>query len=89
MIQKGFFVPTIAYLPGLQPLRIVGAKYCPNIFCEVTNPNDTNWSEIAQDYDYLWVQGYPEVVPYVSTIADRVFFNDFVTVYRVRRSRAN
>ena len=89
VIQKGFFVPNIAYLPDLQPLRVVGAKYCPNIFCEVTSPNDTNWSEIAQHYDYLWVQDYQEVLPYVATIADRVFFNDFVTVYRVRRSRGN
>jgi hypothetical protein len=86
VIEKGFFVPTIAYLPGLQPLRVVGAGYCPNAFCEVTSPDATDWSEVAKHYDYLWVQGYPEVVPYVSTIADRVFLNELIAVYRVRRS---
>jgi hypothetical protein len=89
VIEEGFFVPTIAYLPGLQPLRVIGAGYCPNAFCEVTSPTATDWSEVARHYDYLWVQGYPEVVPSVATIADPVFFNDFVAVYRVRRSSGN
>jgi hypothetical protein len=85
VIQRGFLVPTIAYLPGLQPLRVVGAGYCPNAFCEIVDPPATDWIKVAQNYDYLWVQNFPGAVPYVEKIGEPVFTNEFVTVYQTKK----
>ncbi len=85
VIRNGFLVPTICYLPGFQPLRATGAGYCPNLFCEVVNPENADWSRVAKSYDYLWVDTFPAAIPYANSIADRVFSDGRVTVYRVRR----
>jgi hypothetical protein len=85
VIQQGYLVPTIAYLPGLQPLRVVGAGYCPNPFCEIVDPETTDWNQVATHYDYLWVQHYAEALPYIARITEPVFSNEFVNVYRTRQ----
>lgn len=84
VIQKGFLVPTICYMRGFQPLRAIGAGYCPNPFCEVVSLENTDWGEVAKYYDYLWVDAYPAAVPYAESIAERVSFDGRVAVYRVR-----
>ena len=91
VIRRGFLIPTIHSVPGLQPLRVTGARYCPNspnASCEVVSPEDTDWGQVAKYYDYLWVDTYPSSIPYVDSIADRVFSNGTVFVYRVRRPSA-
>jgi hypothetical protein len=85
VIQKGFLVPTICYLPGFQPLRTTGAGYCPNPFCEVVSLENTDWGQVAKYYDYLWVDAFPAAIPYAESIAERVPFNGTVAIYRVRQ----
>jgi hypothetical protein len=85
VISRGFFLPSIAWLPGLQPLRVTGARYCPDVTCEVVTLEDTDWGQVASNYDYLWVDTHPSAVPYVESIADRVFSSGTVFVYRVRK----
>jgi hypothetical protein len=89
VIQRGFLVPSLFHLPGVQPIRLVADVYCPNIFCYVWNPNDnTDWQKIANSYDYLWLVKNPALAPFASRIGDVVLSNDAVTVYRIRHSGA-
>jgi hypothetical protein len=87
VIQRGFLVPTLFHLPGLQPIGLTGSSYCPNIFCTVFPASPVDWQQVANSYDYLWVDSYPEISTSVAHIGDVVFSTDSVTVYRVRRSR--
>lgn len=85
VIQRGFLVPSLFHLPGVQPIRLVADVYCPNIFCYVWDPNaDTDWEKIAKSYDYLWLVKNPALAPFASRIGDVVFSNDAVTVYQIR-----
>jgi hypothetical protein len=88
VMQKGFLVPTICYLSGFQGLQTTGAGYCPNAFCEVESPAETDWSKVAEFYDYLWVDHFPAVESFARSIAEPVFSNEYVTVYRVKKSVA-
>jgi hypothetical protein len=87
LIQRGFLVPTLFHLPGIQPIRLTNSIYCPNVFCNVFNASAMDWQQVANSYDYLWVHSYPEITTSVSQIGDVVFSNDSVTVYQVRHSR--
>jgi hypothetical protein len=87
VIQRGFLVPTLFHLSGVQPIRLIGSTYCPNVYCNVFHASAIDWQQIANSYDYLWVHSYPEIIPSVLQIGDVVFSNDSVTVYRVRHSR--
>ena len=52
------------------------------------DPKATDWSRVSKDYDYLWVEPFPEAIPYITAIADPIFSNQAVTVYRMRRAAA-
>jgi hypothetical protein len=86
VIQRGFLVPTLFHLPGVQPIRLTGSTYCPNVYCNVFHASAIDWQQVANSYDYLWVHSYPEIIPSVSQIGDVVFSNDAVTVYRARHA---
>jgi hypothetical protein len=82
-MERGFLVPTLFHLQGVQPLRLTNDVYCPNVFCFVTDPMDADWSKIAGSYDYLWVQNDPDAIPAASRIGHIVFSNDSVTVLEI------
>jgi hypothetical protein len=86
LIQRGFLVPTLFHIPGVQPIRLAGSSYCPNVLCNIFQASGVDWQQVANSYDYLWVHNYPEITTSVSQIGDVVFSNDSVTVYRVRHS---
>ena len=56
IIQRGFLDPMLFHIQGVQPVRLVGSPYCPNVFCDSVNgaPN-VDWQQVANSYDYLWV----------------------------------
>jgi hypothetical protein len=87
VIQRGFLVPTLFHLPGLQPIRLTDSTYCPNALCTVFPDSAVDWQQVANSYDYLWVNSYAEISTSVSQIGDVVFSTDSVTVYRVRHPR--
>jgi hypothetical protein len=88
VIQRGFLVPSLFHLEGVQPLRLADNLYCPNIFCYVWSATaDTDWDKIAESYDYLWVAKGTAFTDLALRIGDPVFSNDAVTVYRIRRAR--
>lgn len=82
VIRRGFLVPTLFHLPGVQPLRLTDNTYCLNVFCHVTNASDEEWRTIARSYDYLWLQKKPAILPFPSGMAGLVFSNESVAVYR-------
>lgn len=85
VIGRGFLAPTLYHLPGVQPIRLTGGDYCPNVLCWVdNNPSDTDWNKIALSYDYLWIQKDWVVPSFPSRIADLVFSNQYVAVYRLK-----
>jgi hypothetical protein len=86
LIQRGFLVPTLFHIPGVQPIRLADSSYCPNVLCNIFQASGVDWQQVANSYDYLWVHNYPEITTSVSQIGDVVFSNDSVTVYRVRHS---
>jgi hypothetical protein len=87
VIQRGFLVPTLFHLPGLQPIGLTGSTYCPNVLCTVFPTSAVDWQQVAGSYDYLWINSYPEISTSVAQFGDVVFSTDSVTVYRIRRSR--
>ena len=84
VIQRGFLDPELFHLQGVQPLRLVGTPYCPNVFCDVAGAPEADWQQVANSYDYLWVHSDPEITTFASRIGDAIFSNDSVTIYRVR-----
>lgn len=84
VIQRGFLAPTLYHNPGVQPISITNDVYCPNVLCEPEAPSDAEWRQIALSYDYLWVQKDWVVPPFPSRLADLVFSNEFVAVYRLK-----
>ena len=85
IIERGFLDPMLFHIQGVQPVRLVGSPYCPNVFCDfVNNAPNVDWQQVANSYDYLWVHSAPEIVPFASTIGDPIYSSDDVTVYRVR-----
>jgi hypothetical protein len=84
VIQRGFLVPTLYHLPGVQPIRLAGGVYCPNVLCWPENPSEAEWRKIALSYDYLWVQKDWLVPAFPSGITDLVFSNEYVAVYRLK-----
>jgi len=85
VIRRGFLAPQLYHLPGVQPIRLSGDMYCPNVLCDVENPSDPEWRRIALSYDYLYVQKDWVVPPFPAWFADLVFSNEYVAVYRVKR----
>jgi hypothetical protein len=86
IIQRGFLDPELFHLQGVQPITLVGSPYCPNVFCDAAGVSQVDWQQVANSYDYLSVvHNDPEISTFTSRIADAVFSNDAVTVYRVRR----
>jgi len=85
VIQRGFLDPMLFHIQGVQPIRLVGSPYCPNVFCDsANNATEVDWQQIANSYDYLWVHSDPEITPFASQVGDVIFSDDSVTVYRVR-----
>jgi len=85
VIQRGFLDPELFHLQGVQPIRLVGSPYCPNVFCHAAGAPAVDWRRVADSYDYLWVvHNSPEITALASRIGDAIFTNDAVTVYRVR-----
>jgi hypothetical protein len=86
MIQRGFLLPSLFHIPGVQPIRMVTDIYYPNISYDVDyTEENTDWEKIAQSYDYLWVPTNPEISKLSSSIGDPIYSNDSVTVYRIRK----
>jgi hypothetical protein len=84
IIGRGFLVPTLFHLPGVQPIRLTGSVYCPNVFCFVTSASDAEWRQLELSYDYLWVQKGRNVLPFATWIGNPVFSNEYVTVYHLK-----
>ena len=85
VIQRGLLDPELFHLQGVQPIRLVGSPYCPNVFCDAAGAPEVDWQQVANSYDYLWVlHSNPEITIFTSRIGDAIFSNDSVTVYRVR-----
>jgi len=87
VIQRGFLDPQLFHLAGVQPISLVGLPYCVNPFCDVAGAPQIDWRQVANSYDYLWVHNDPEMMSAVSGIADLIFADEFVSVYRVRRAQ--
>jgi hypothetical protein len=88
VIERGFLDPMLFHIQGVQPIRLVGSPYCPNVFCDsANNAPDVDWQQVANSYDYLWVHRDPGVIPSASQIGDVIFSDDSVTVYRIRHSQ--
>ena len=85
VIQRGFLDPMLFHLQGVQPIRLVGSPYCPNVFCDSANgAPEVDWQQIANSYDYLWVHSDPEITTFASQVGDVIFSSDSVTVYQLR-----
>jgi hypothetical protein len=86
VIQRGFEDPELFHLQGVQPIRLVGTPYCPNVFCDVADAPEVDWRQVTKSYDYLWVvHSDPGITTFTSRIGDAIFSNDSVIVYRVRQ----
>jgi hypothetical protein len=84
VIRRGFLNPQLFHLPGVDPIRLAGSPYCPNVLCDVADAPDVDWQQVADSYDYLWVYRDPEIAVIASRIGDPMFWNDSVAVYRIR-----
>jgi hypothetical protein len=87
VIDRGFLDPVVFHLDGIQPIRLQGSPYCPNIYCDSANAGATevDWDGIARSYDYLWLYGDAKQVPSSAAIGDAVFTSSDVRIFRIRR----
>jgi hypothetical protein len=86
VIEKGWRVPSLFHIPGAMPLKIASPLYCPTPLCVVRSAQETDWDQVAALYDYVWVDRFPEVDAALATRAERVYSNELVHVYKIRRA---
>src|SRR3954464_6642646 len=85
VIQKGAFSPYLFDIKGQTPLRMTNDLYAPDEFWDLEYKEEPAWSEIQQDYDYVWLYQSPHYQPQLDAIADQVYQSDLLHLYKIRK----
>jgi len=84
VIRRGAISPYLFDIPGQTPLRITYQPYRPDGYwghCYDTQPD---WELVAADYDYIWSYGDNRYQRGIGEVADKVFEESPLVLYRVR-----
>ena len=88
VIRRGAVSPYLFDIPGQTPMRITWEPYISDGYWGHCYDVEPEWDQVAADYDYIWSYGDQRFTRGISEIADKVFEENPLILYRVRnRSR--
>ena len=86
VIRRGWFSPYLFQAKGLMPLEVRSEAYTPDGFWDLTYKESPDWTEVQQDYDYVWAYNVPRFSPALETIGELVYESGDLQVFRVNKS---
>lgn len=86
VIERGWFSPYLFTEKGVLPLEIKLDTTSPDGFWDLEYKEAPDWDDIADDYDYVWAYHVPRFSQPLEGIADLVYQNGDLQLYRVNRS---
>jgi hypothetical protein len=85
VIRRGVISPYLFDIPGQTPMRITYKPYTPEGYWAHCYDVQPDWELVAADYDYIWSYGDNRYQRGISEIADKVFEESPLILYRVRK----
>jgi hypothetical protein len=85
VIRRGAVSPYLFDIPGQTPMRITWEPYISDGYWGHCYDVEPDWALVAADYDYIWSYGDQRFSRGISEIADKVFEESPLIVYRVRK----
>ena len=85
VIRRGAISPYLFDIPGQTPMRITWEPYLSDGYWGHCYDVEPDWDEVAVDYDYIWSYGDQRYTRGISEVADKVFEESPLILYRVRK----
>ena len=85
VIRRGAISPYLFDIPGQTPMRITWEPYMSDGYWGHCYDVEPEWTQVAADYDYIWSYGDQRYQRGIGEIADKVFGEGPLVLYRVRK----
>jgi hypothetical protein len=85
VIRRGAISPYLFDIPGQTPMRITYEPYTSDGYWGHCYDTEPEWDQVADDYDYIWSYGANRYQSGISEVADKVFEESPLILYRVRK----
>jgi hypothetical protein len=84
VIRRGAISPYLFDIPGQTPMRFTGEMYTSAGYWGHCYDVEPEWEQVAEDYNYIWSYGDQRFSRGIATVADKVFEESPLVLYRVR-----
>jgi hypothetical protein len=85
VIRRGAISPYLFDIPGQTPMRIAWEPYMSDGYWGHCYDVEPDWNQVVADYDYIWSYGDQRYQRGINEVADKVFDDSPLLVYRVRK----
>ena len=85
VIRRGWFSPYLKDAPGETPMRITHESYTPDGFWNLVYDQPPDWSQVQNDYEYVWAYDVPRFSVPLAKIGERIYSSVPLEVYRIRK----
>jgi hypothetical protein len=85
VIRRGVISPYLFDIPGQTPMRIIYEPYMSDGYWGHCDDVEPEWALVAADYDYIWSYGDQRYTRGIGEVADKVFEESPLVLYRVRK----
>ncbi len=85
VIRRGAISPYLFDVPGQTPMRVTWQPYMSEGYWGHCYDVEPDWQQVAADYDYIWSYGDQRFGHGINEVADQVFEEKPLILYRVRR----
>ncbi len=85
VIRRGAISPYLFDIPGQTPMRISHDLYEPLSYWDHCYDIEPDWRSVSQDYDYVWSYGGTRYQHEIEEVADKVFAESPLLLYRIRK----
>lgn len=85
VIRRGAISPYLFDIPGQTPMRITYEPYTSDGYWGHCFDVQPDWELVAADYDYIWSYGDNRYQRGISEVAEKVFEESPLILYRVRK----
>ncbi len=83
--RRGARSPYLFDIPGQTPMRITAEPYMSDGYWGHCYDVEPEWEQVAADYDYIWSYGDQRYSRGISEVADKIFEEKLLILYRVRK----
>jgi hypothetical protein len=85
VIRRGAISPYLFDIPGQTPMRITDDAYMSDGYWDHCYDVQPDWEQVASGYDYIWSYGDNRYQRGISEVADKVFEESPLILYRVQK----